>query len=140
MACPFFYPLEPMERGRWTSRPDAPLGDGFAGQCRANEGKAIIPGDHIQKEHCNFGYPDSCPYFPKQHPFQAVRFAMTGGNNERMVAKYVLENNRRPYSHGELIYNVTNRRIENPHSNPIIHRQSICYFETFLKKKGDQQG
>ncbi|MBZ5552878.1 MAG: hypothetical protein LAO21_09175 [Acidobacteriia bacterium] len=135
MACPFFFPLEPMDHRRWPGRPESPLGDGFVGECRAESAAALTPEDSIQKEFCNFGYPGGCPHFPERHPYQAVRFAMIHDKNGRMVASYILEDNHRPYMHGELVFNVTTRQIENPHSDSIIHRQSTCYFESFLRKK-----
>lgn len=135
MACPFFFPLEPMDRRRWPGRPETPLGEAFSGECRTIGKTPMVPDDSIQKEHCNFGYPDDCPYFPKQHPYQAIRFAIIHDKNEKIVASYIMENNHQPHRHGELIFNTSSRQIENPHSNPIVHRQSLCYFEAFLKKK-----
>ena len=135
MACPYFYPTERLEQNGWPHPSRLPLGDGFAGTCRADPAHDFHPSETTQREYCNLGYARGhCYRFPQDGP-DAVRFTVAGEQDGRVQIDWVLEKGHRPYQHGLLEYDAAQRVFLPSPSNPLVKRQAEAYVESYLRRK-----
>ncbi len=96
MACPFFKPVQRLDRGGWDPAPRLPLLDAWSGVCTAADD--WTPPETIQREVCNCGYARGlCDRFPSGEAADAVRFSLL---SQRLI--YVLEKDHAPVEHGEI--------------------------------------
>ena len=136
MACPYFYPLQARAQAGENAR--LPLGDSWAGICRA------IPGDHWQPEEtvvrplCNLGYArGNCARFPEGDGPDAVRFAVSGDDSGCIRIYYVMERDHRPYAHGPLEYSRDAGILVPAPGDDTLTRQATAYLESYLRRKAD---
>jgi hypothetical protein len=137
MACPYFYPVE---RDRTNMRSESallPLGDAWAGLCRAGAGPAWQPDQAVLDPLCMLGYARSlCHRFPHDDPgADAVRFAISRDDGVSLQLYYVLERDHHPFAHGPLEYSLTARRFLQTPSGEILSRQAEAYVQSYLRRK-----
>jgi len=129
VACPFFLPLAPLESGPWsqywTHRPRLPLGEAYAGVCRAIPDSPHAPPDERQRELCNCGYARGlCDRFPAGAAADAVRFSVIAEEPLRLI--YILEKDHAPVSHGEL-------DPSGPCADQILVAQARAFAESYAR-------
>ena len=132
VSCPYFYPVEP--------RPVAailPLGDRWAGICRAVPDLPWQPDEAMLQRLCNLGYArGSCARFPSGDGPDAVRFTVSRDQGDSLRIYYVLERDHHPYAHGPLEYSVAAGAFLNPLAGETMSRQAEAYVESYLRRKG----
>ncbi|MEQ1945699.1 MAG: hypothetical protein ABL995_00820 [Bryobacteraceae bacterium] len=100
MACPFFLPIHRIGPGPWDPAPRLPLGDTWAGECRAAT-VSFTPAESELREKCNTGYARGrCARFPESAPADAVRFSKSPSANDTVC--FVFEKDHFPVEHGEI--------------------------------------
>src|ERR1035438_6075017 len=105
MACPYFYPSSPQSAAAGPQNATLPLGDSWAGDCRAIPGAPWQPATAITHPLCNLGYArGNCDRFPCDDGPDAVRFTISADNGACLRLYYVLERNHHPFAHGPLEY------------------------------------
>ena len=124
MACPYFYPTQ--ARG---GSPMLPLGDSWAGVCRACSEEPFQPDSAALKQWCNLGYArGECPRFPDIDGGDAVRFTITGCEAGGEVGiYYVVERDHHPFAHGA-----------GYPEDATLRRQAEAYVESYRRRIGDQ--
>src|SRR5271165_4478195 len=91
MACPYFYPVARFENNPWSVPPRLPLGDAFAGICRA-PGNSTQPDEGRMREVCNLGLGrHACEQFPPGSAADAIRFHVAQDAGELINIQYVFE-------------------------------------------------
>jgi hypothetical protein len=133
VACPFFWPVTRHEAELWAHRRKLPLGDGFAGECRAPGCAGRKPGDEELKESCNLGYAIACAHLPKERAADAVHFAANG--EEIVKVNYVMVKDQAPGEHGMLEFDTSANKWRVEHSDANIQRMAECYVESWLKRR-----
>lgn len=141
MACPYFYPVE---RDRTDMRSESallPLGDAWAGLCRAGAGPAWQPDQAVRDPLCMLGYARSlCHRFPHDDPgADAVRFAISRDDGVSLQLYYVLERDHHPFAHGPLEYSLTAGQFLQAPSGEILSRQAEAYVQSYLRRKKEAQ-
>jgi hypothetical protein len=135
VACPYFYPVE---RRSCASDPrDAmlPLGDSWAGICRAIPESATPPDESALRPLCNLGYArGSCPRFPDAHGPDAVRFTISGDSGASIAIAYVVERDHHYFAHGVLDYSTVSGSLA-PAAGEILARQAAAYAESYRRRK-----
>src|SRR5712691_7429407 len=106
MSCPYFDPVTPRSGGSGPENSMLPLGDAWAGVCRAAPDDPWQPEDTFQPL-CNLGYArDRCARFPRETGAgtgpDAVRFAVSADNGATIRLYYVIERDHHPFAHGPL--------------------------------------
>jgi hypothetical protein len=100
MACPYFYPVARFETSPWSIPPRLPLGDAFAGECRA-PGNTIQPDESRMREVCNLGFGrHGCEQFPPDSAADAIRFHVAKDAGELINIQYVFERDCWPAERG----------------------------------------
>lgn len=113
MACPFFYPGEPLPQDGQLRQGRFPLGAAHKGLCLAAPGEPFEPGDNILRSFCNFGYGrHSCPRFPVSSDADAVRFSFISRPGEATRLVFVFEREFAPVRHGALLESNTAEQTE----------------------------
>ncbi len=131
MACPYFYPVEPLADG-WAPV-HLPLGEAYAGECRA-AGAAYHPAGEQLRLLCNLGYGRGrCSRFAGGP--DAARFLIERDTASRITLSYVLEQDHRPQEHGRLDYDTRTACFTAAHPNANIQRQAVAYLEAYLRRK-----
>ena len=135
MACPYFYPLARFESSNWVVPPRLPLGDAFAGECRA-AGAAFQPEEEKVRQVCNLGYGRGrCDRFPENAATDAVRFNLTEDAGALIRIQYVDEKDCWPGDHGQL--NCENGAVPTGASGDVVlHRQAAAFVESYLRRRG----
>jgi len=132
MACPSFYPVEP--RACTTI---LPLGDSWAGVCRAVPNLPWQPDEAMLQRLCNLGYArGTCARFPAVDGPDAVRFTVSRDEGACLRIYYVLERDHHPFAHGPLDYSVAGGAFVNPPASETMGRQAQAYVESYLRRKG----
>ena len=114
-----------------------PLGDAWAGLCRAGAGPAWQPDQTVLDPLCLLGYARSrCHRFPHNDPgADAVRFTISGDNGVSLHLYYVLERDHHPFAHGPLEYSLTAGRFLQAPAGEILSRQAEAYVQSYLRRK-----
>lgn len=134
MACPYFYPTARLESGCWVIPPRLPLGDAYAGECRASTAQ-FQPGEQQLREFCNVGYGrGSCEHFPLARSADAIRFHMRGESDELILIQSVAEKECWPAGSVGLEYSISSRGIRGT-EDPILARQAVVFVESYLRRK-----
>jgi len=136
MACPYFFPMEP----RAQAGQDAmlPLGDAWAGVCRADPDRPWQPDEAILRPLCNLGYArGSCARFPAADGPDAVRFAVSDDDGACLRIYLVVERDHRPFAHGPLEYSRAKGAFAEPPPDETISRQARAYVESYLRRKSE---
>jgi hypothetical protein len=133
MACPYFYPTARLENGSWVIPPRMPLGDAYAGECRAGA-EAFRPDEARLREHCNTGYGrGSCEQFPVDASVDAVRFHLCAESEGLIRIQYVLEKDCWPVSSGALECSQPVEICGN--ADTILTRQAASFVESYLRRR-----
>jgi hypothetical protein len=135
LACPFFFPEQKLEDGRWLHPGRLPLGNGWSGRCHAPGHEEQLPGEAELHEFCNLGYATRCPRLPRERSYDAVRFSVARDCGERVVLLFVFESGHRPAGHGNLEYDGSGGDWIFAHPDPRIQRMAQCYLESYLLRR-----
>jgi hypothetical protein len=131
MSCPYFYPVEPR-----ASTAILPLGDRWAGVCRAVPNLPWQPDEATLRRLCNLGYArGTCARFPSGEGPDAVRFTVSRDQGASLRIYYVLERDHHPFAHGPLDYSVAGGAFVNPPAGETMTRQAQAYVESYLRRK-----
>ena len=138
MACPYFFPVEPRACADSARFSMLPLGDSWAGQCRADPEHAAPPPEASLHTLCNLGYArGSCSRFPASHGPDAARFSLTLDAGSRLGMCYVLECDHLPFAHGPLEYSVEMGAFVAPPAGGVLRRQAEAYVQSYLRRKDE---
>jgi len=132
MACPYFYPLARFESSGWIVPPRLPLGDAFAGECRATE-SVFQPDEEKTRQVCNVGYGRGrCDHFPPDAAADAVRFNLSQDAGALIHIQYIYEKECWPGEQGKLEYS---NGAEPDSGNAILSRQATAFVESYLRRR-----
>jgi len=137
MSCPYFYPVEPRLHEAGSACALLPLGDLWAGFCRAVPGEDHRPEESRLLPLCHLGYArGACSRFPAADPGpDAVRFCVSRHDSHSLRLRYVLERDHRPFAQGTLEYSVAKARFADTPPGEIVTRQAEAYVATYLRRK-----
>ena len=136
MACPYFCPTDPLPVSAWPGKLRPPLGDPYAGVCRAREGEDFRPSGDFLIDLCNLGYAAlTCTRFPGEPGPDAVRFSVTGDDDRVVRIAYVLEKGHAVYENGRLEYDRGADVWSGGKVQPLLKRQAEAYLNSYLRHK-----
>jgi hypothetical protein len=137
MSCPYFYPVEPQSGDSAPQSAMLPLGDSWAGTCRAVPGQECAPDPDAVRPLCQLGYArGACSRFRADDPGpDAVRFSLRDDDGKLLRLYFVLERDHHPFAHGPLEYSIAALRFVGPPADPILLRQAEAFVASFLKWK-----
>ncbi len=136
MSCPYFCPVAPRARGSGPENAMLPLGDEWAGVCRAAPGPSPEPEEAVLRSLCNLGYARGmCARFPGDDGPDAVRFSVSRDDGASLGIYYVMERDHHPFAHGPLEYSLAGAAFVNPPLREIAIRQATAYVESYLRRK-----
>jgi hypothetical protein len=134
MACPCFYPVERI-RQTGNNAPPGPLGDVWAGICRARPEGEWLPDAATTQQLCNFGYArEKCPRFPGDGA-DAVRFSISKDQDGVIGIYWVVEKDHLPFAHGPLEYSHAAAGFILPHADARVGQQAQAYISSYLRRK-----
>jgi hypothetical protein len=135
MACPYFFPVARFESSRWSVPPRLPLGDAFAGECRAPACTAQ-PEESRMRELCNVGYGRAvCDQFPRDPASRdAIRFHVAKDDGELIQIQYVFERECWPAGHGTIEFAVKHE-LPLGTADEILGRQAEVFVESYLRRR-----
>jgi hypothetical protein len=137
MACPCFYPLEqlgPLVGGKSVPMP---LGEAWAGQCRAPSQNAWKPDPGTARQLCNLGYArGKCARFPAGFA-DAVRFTISHDREGVIGVYWVMEKEHLPFGHGPLEYSRRDGCFKAAPPDACLAQQAGAYVSSYLRRKGD---
>jgi hypothetical protein len=141
MACPYFDPVRPRTK---TPAPGAPLplGDDWAGLCRAPGSQPAEPPAAAITTLCNLGYARGyCPRFPSGDDGpDAVRFTISRDDGYTVAVYYVVEHDHHPFAHGGLEYSRAKDAFLVPPPAENLLRQARAYVSSYLRRKAESAG
>jgi hypothetical protein len=115
-----------------------PLGDSWAGLCRAAEGAGADPGDDVLRRFCNLGYArGECLKFPAAQPADAVRFAIARDSGDMVQIRYSIEGGHLPVSHGTLEFDRASGAVGPLPPGGVLARQALAYVTAYRRRKGE---
>ena len=136
MACPYFGPTDPLPASTWPGKLRPPLGEPYAGVCRARKGEDFRPGEDFLVDVCNLGYPAlTCTRFPRQAGPDAVRFAVMADDGRVVRIAYVVEKGHASYENGFLEYDRAANRWSSRKVQPLLERQAEAYLNSYLRQE-----
>ena len=136
MACPYFSPTDPLPASTWPGKLRPPLGEPYAGVCRAREGEDFRPGEDFLVDVCNLGYPAlTCARFPGEAGPDAVRFSVMADDDQLVRIAYVVEKGHAPCENGLLDYDRAANRWSSRKVQPLLQRQAEAYLNSYLRKE-----
>jgi hypothetical protein len=143
VACPFFMPIEKLEKGPWLHASRLPLGSGWNGRCTAPGHEDEIPSPQELQDLCNLGYAHRCSRLPRARAWDSIRFGarITGdGKNgsRRIEVRYVCEKECRPAEHGILQFDPAAEHWAKPHPDPRVQRMAECFVESYMLARKNQ--
>jgi len=126
MACPYFCPTARFETSPWSVPPRLPLGDAFAGECRA-PGNTVQPDEARTRELCNLGYGRGrCEQFPTAATVDAVRFHIAKDAGESIELQYVFEKGCWPGEQGTVDFST---------ASDTLRRQANAFLDSYLRRR-----
>ncbi|HTR36613.1 MAG TPA: hypothetical protein VMH80_11965 [Bryobacteraceae bacterium] len=135
VACPYFYPLARFESNPWAVPPRLPLGDAYAGECRAPG--AAVPDENRMREICNLGYGrNRCEWFPAASAADAVRFHISEDTGTLVRIQYVLEKDCWPGESG-FIESRAGSDFDAA-SGETLRRQAGAFLESYLRRRNER--
>ncbi len=136
MACPYFYPLEPRSRASDLRDAMLPLGDSWAGICRAAPEHPSPAEESSLRPLCNLGYArESCRRFPAAvNGPDAVRFTISRDGGDSIGIYYVVERDHHPFAHGRLEYAAGTGTLAGAPDDTLA-RQALAYVESYRRRK-----
>ena len=136
MACPYFYPSSPQVAAAGPRNAMLPLGDSWAGVCRAVPSAPWQPATAIVHPLCNLGYARGhCDRFPCDEGPDAVRFTINADNGASLRLYYVLERDHHPFAHGPLEYSLEDCSFAAAAPSQSIDAQARAYIASYLRRK-----
>ena len=133
MPCPYFHPLGQLA---WPNAPRLPLGDAYAGICRADPGHPADPDPVTLRDCCNLGYArGKCPRFPDAAGPDAVRFAVTADAGASIAIYWVRERAHEPFDHGAIEYSVESQAFTAAAVDAAVRQQAEAYVDAYLRRK-----
>lgn len=133
MACPYFYPVALLDEA-WAVPPRLPLGDAYAGECRAGA-SPMLPRDTVIRGCCNSGYArGSCEAFPNDARADAVRFTVASDLTHEIRVQYIFEKACWPLEHGELRYSAADDSFTPLPLDEITARQATVFMQSYLRR------
>ena len=139
MACPFFFPEQKLDDGRWLHPARLPLGTGWSGQCCAPGYQGEKPGVEELHQFCNLGYATGCRRFPKERSSDAVRFSVARDCGDRVVLFCVFELAHRPAGDGNLEYDCSSGQWLSSHPDARVQQMAQCYLESYMLRRSSPQ-
>jgi len=134
MACPYFYPTVRLESGSWVIPPRVPLGDAYAGECRACTAR-LQPDESHLRSFCNAGYGrEACVQFPRDAAADAIRFHIREESSALIHIQFVAEKEGWPAGSGDFEYSIASRQVQGG-GDPIVARQASVFVESYLRRK-----
>ena len=132
MACPYFFPVARFESSPWCVPPRMPLGDAFAGECRA-PGCVGQPEESRMREACNLGYGRAvCEQFPRDSAASdAIRFHVAKDDGELIQIQYVFERDCWPAGWGIIEFGAASAIV----SDAILRRQAEAFLESYIRRR-----
>jgi hypothetical protein len=138
MSCPYFYPSAPRSLPSDSQAAILPLGDDWAGACRAAPEQPWQPDAATLRPLCNLGYArGACSHFPDDDGPDAVRFTVSGDDGATLRLYYVVERNHHPFAHGPLAYLRAIAGFAGAPESGSLRRQAQAYVESYLRRKSD---
>ena len=137
VSCPYFYPVQRRAGEAGSRTALLPLGDLWAGICRAVPGDPCEPEETALRTLCHFGYArGQCGRFPADdRGADAVRFTVRRDDGVSLRLYYVLERDHHPFAHGPLEYSVKTACFAQPPADAIVSRQAEAYVASYLWRK-----
>jgi hypothetical protein len=135
MACPYFDPIE--RRSNACEGRDAmlPLGDSWAGLCRAIPDHPAPPEDTSLRTLCNIGYArGACSRFPAEDGPDAVRFTIARDAGDTVGIAYVVERDHHPFAHGRLEFLPATGTLAGVPAD-LLSRQALAYAASYRRRK-----
>ncbi|HXK02971.1 MAG TPA: hypothetical protein VMS37_11245 [Verrucomicrobiae bacterium] len=115
-----------------------PLGESWAGLCRAVPGEDLRPDETALRQSCNLGYARrSCPRFPASDGPDAVRFTISSHQGDTLGIYYVVERDHHPFAHGALACSLTTGQWSPSPADDTLLRQAQAYVESYLRRRKD---
>jgi hypothetical protein len=135
MACPYFFPVARFESSPWSVPPRLPLGDAFAGECRAPNCSGQ-PEESRMREVCNVGYGRTvCEQFPPDSSASdAIRFHIAKDDGKVIQIQYVFERECWPAARGT-IESVAAQELALPIADEILRRQAEAFLESYIRRR-----
>ena len=122
MACPYFFPEEPLDGPRPAR---APLGDVFGGRCGLSGGS---PARAVLVEACNFGYAQArCGCYPPANACDALRFTAPYTDAARVEVTWGREKDWGPVEFGRLTYSRASGRLTPEPADEALARQARVF-------------
>jgi hypothetical protein len=140
MSCPYFEPVAPRAPRAPAENATLPLGDEWAGLCRAQPDQASEPDEANLRMLCNLGYArGACGRFPSTDGPDAARFTLLEDNGTTLRLYYVLERDHQPHAHGALEYSVERNALLPAPDGQWTPRQAAAYAQSYLRRKAESQ-
>jgi hypothetical protein len=140
MSCPYFDPVAPRAQGAHAENATLPLGDEWAGLCRADPDQACEPDQANLRMLCNLGYArGACHRFPVTDGPDAARFTLLADNRTTLRLYYVLERDHQPHAHGVLEYSIEGKAFSPAPLGRWTPRQAVAYARSYLRRKAEIQ-
>ena len=138
MACPYFFPSSPHNTGAGPRNAMLPLGDSWAGECRAAADRPWQPDPAIARPLCNLGYARGrCDRFPSGDGPDAVRFTVSADRGASVQLLYVIERDHRPFAHGSLDYAADSGAFTLPPAGESLDAQARAYLASYFRRKAE---
>lgn len=137
MSCPYFHPRAPRSDAADARSAMLPLGDAWAGECRAIAGDPWEPRGADVERLCNLGYARGlCSRFPDDGGPDAIRFTISHDDGATLRLYYVAERDHHPFEHGALEYSRDTAAIAGaPERTGTFRAQAEAYSASYLRRK-----
>ncbi|HVT93987.1 MAG TPA: hypothetical protein VHD76_14175 [Bryobacteraceae bacterium] len=136
MPCSYFRPCSPAD---WSgSYPRLPLGEAWNGVCAADPSapEYFAPQGALLFEVCNTGQGRArCSRFPKDSPRDSVRFHVVEDRGDRLLIRYVFENECWPAGHGVTEFSVSTGLLSPSPENSLLGDQITAFVKTWVKRR-----
>jgi len=140
MSCPYFDPVAPRTHGARAEDSTLPLGDEWAGLCRAEPDRAYEADKAGLRMLCNIGYArGACNRFPATDGPDAARFTLLEDNGTTLRLYYVLERDHQPHAHGALEYSIGRDAFLPAPPGECTPRQAAAYAHSYLRRKAESR-
>ena len=138
MACPYFQPSSRFSADAGPQNSTFPLGDSWAGVCRANPDHPWQPDPAVVRPLCNLGYARGrCECFPGGDAPDAVRFTVSADDGRSVRLYYVIERDHHPFAHGPIEYSTDSDSITPPGGAGLLDAQARAYLASYLRRKAE---
>ncbi|HLK68063.1 MAG TPA: hypothetical protein VKU19_31735 [Bryobacteraceae bacterium] len=138
MACPYFFPVNPLVDSASAQRAMLPLGSMWTGSCSARPDDGWVPSEGVVHSLCNLGYArGNCAEFPCDGGPDAVRFTISHDDGSLVGLVWVWERDHHPHAHGRLEYSLERGEFTADPSGATFGRQAHAYLESYLRRKGE---